>query len=148
MLLLPSQRVLDAIGWDSSSHYHWTEFAVKGFDEHSSEFGCYSSYILGYIGTLREFYNINWGIIFTERFARRHHFDVVSDGLANCREHGCLENNSPSFFHGVFFGPLGICSGFKDSGGYFKRQESFWCSCLKRWESSWYHKQDQSTQAS
>ncbi|MDD5192956.1 MAG: hypothetical protein PHF67_00040 [Candidatus Nanoarchaeia archaeon] len=123
MLLVPSSRTLELIGWDENSFCKWTEIQVDGFSPVARELG-FISHVAGYVLGLPEFYSTVHRIILNEQFMKRHHFDLVNDALRNALEHGSVETgkNTP-YCHGVFFGSKGICNGFQDQGGYYKRPE-------------------------
>ena len=48
---------------------------------------------------------------------------LLFDGMQNASKHGCQEEGSKTYSYGAFFGSSGICIGFQDEGGYFRRPE-------------------------
>ncbi len=115
---MPSQKVLEAIGWDEQAHRQYATFPG---DTH--ELGLVSHFDHFY-PQIRAFY---WNTFKID-------IDMEKDGeflqkmglttweaLHNSQVHGSKAGTP--FTHGLFLARKGICNGFYDEGGFFKRED-------------------------
>jgi len=133
-LLMPSKKILEAIGFNEASHCRWTEIPTKGFTRYAIWEGA-TSHLMGYIHSINEFYGVWMELAFSTDFLHNNHCLLVKECLKNTWMHGSrvpregdeIAVNGTPYSHGIFFGSKGLCSGFQDKGGYFKDPD------IKKW---------------
>ncbi len=109
-MFMPSQRVLDIIGWEERiSVRRYTVMPAN-----LPEAGWRG--VIG--GTLSEIESHYFAM---DQLETQGIGSVLGDALSNAQEHG--SKNGTPFVFGLLMGNSGVCYGFRDEGGYFRRAD-------------------------
>jgi len=118
-LFMPSKKVLETLGWDDSSYRRYNIFPPETSNE---------SELVSYVNGLATEVSMAYQLIFNieednQRINEIYNNFILTafEALKNACVHGSKGRHP--FIHGVFLGREGICSGFQDQGGFFKRPD-------------------------
>jgi len=115
-LFTPNASLLEIIGWDDKSQSWWTVFPGDTKELALSSYFQAVPFQIANHYTNRLGYRVDPS---DEGIKRIIH--VIYEALENAMVHGSKKGNP--FAHGLFIGQLGVCNGFFDGDGYFRRED-------------------------